>query len=86
MNWASIAPIIEICLGLLLIFFAVLAVEAKNLIYAVVSFVLMSIVLGIIFYTLGAPYVSLFQIGVFAGAAAVFLLLAVIMTKGGKWE
>ncbi len=78
--------IAEITLAALLIVFAYFTIEAKNLMYAVISFICMSVVLGVIFFLLGAPYVSLFQIGVFAGATAIFFLVAVIFTRGGKWE
>lgn len=52
-----------------------------------VAFLLgLNVFLGILYYALGAPMVSIFQLSIFAGAVVVFFLLAVMLTRGGALE
>lgn len=65
---------------------AFLAVSEPNIVYAVVFLLGLNVFLGILYYMLGAPMVSLFQLAIFAGAIVVFFLLAVMLTRGGRME
>lgn len=53
---------------------AILAVESKDLLRALISFIFMSVFLSMLFYMLGTPYVSVFQLAIYAGAIAVLFL------------
>jgi len=60
---------------------AVLTVELKDLLYAVISLAAMSVSLGALFWLLNAPYVAVFQILIYAGATVVLLVAAVMLTS-----
>ncbi|MEM3506291.1 MAG: NADH-quinone oxidoreductase subunit J [Candidatus Bathyarchaeia archaeon] len=78
-----ISDLIHLALVFLLIISSILAIELKDIIKAIMAFCVMSIILAIIFYVLGAPYVAIFQLLIYAGAITV-LLLAAIHTIRGK--
>jgi len=65
---------------------AVLAVTSKNIIYAVVALLSTNVTLGMAYYMMGAPMVSLFQLAIFAGAVVVFFVITVMLTSGGDME
>ncbi|MEM3437146.1 MAG: NADH-quinone oxidoreductase subunit J [Nitrososphaerales archaeon] len=65
-----------------LIFLAFLVVEVKDLLRALALFIMMSSVLSVIFYILGAPYIAVFQLAIYAGAIAVLFLATLHTTKG----
>lgn len=71
--------ILHLVLIFLLLLFALLSIELKDLTKAILSFSVFSIFLAIIFYILGAPYVAVFQLAIYAGAVTV-LFLAVMHT------
>jgi len=73
-------------LSLLIIIFAVMASELKNLAHAIVSLFALTIVAGIIFFAVHAPYVGLVQLAVFSGAIIVLFIFVFIMTRGGVTE
>jgi NADH-quinone oxidoreductase subunit J len=60
---------------------AILTVELKDLLYAVISLAAMSVSLGALFWLLNAPYVAVFQILIYAGATVVLLVAAVMLTS-----
>ncbi len=74
---------LEVIIAIVTILFAWLAVELKNLLQAIVSFLAMSILLAVIFYLAGAPYAAFFQLVIYAGAIVVLLLVALNTVK--KW-
>jgi NADH:ubiquinone oxidoreductase subunit 6 (subunit J) len=59
---------------------AVYAIEVKNILHAVIGFCGMCITIGGIFWLLNAPYVSVFQILIYAGAVVGIFLAAVMLT------
>jgi NADH:ubiquinone oxidoreductase subunit 6 (subunit J) len=65
----------------LTIFFALLAVEAKRILYAVMSFSGMCITIGALFWILNAPYVAVFQLLIYAGAVVTIFLAAIMLTS-----
>ena len=62
---------------------ALLAVEAKRLLNAIISLAVMFACIGIIYWLFLAPYVALFHLLVYGGAV-VILLVTAIMFVGGE--
>jgi len=79
MIWSSILLVIVVLTALL-------AVSTPNIVYAVLFLLCTNVSLGILYYMMGAPLVSVFQLAVFAGAIVVFFLITVILTRGGEAE
>ena len=65
---------------ILAILSAILTVELKDILYAILSFCGMCIILGAIFWILNAPYVAVFQLLVYAGAIVSIFIAAVMLT------
>jgi len=65
----------------LLIIFSLLAVELDNLTYSIISLAIVGVVLGIIFFTLGAVYVSMLQILIYGGAITILFFTLVSLTE-----
>ena len=76
LDFASLALLTVIVL------LAVLTVEFKNLMYAVLCFCGMTIVLGFLYWLLNAPYVALFQILVYTGAVGALFIITIMLTEG----
>lgn len=68
----------------LLIITSILAVESKDIIVSIGQFVIMSIFLAITFYNLGAPYIAVFQLLIYAGAVSILLLATIHTIKRGE--
>jgi NADH-quinone oxidoreductase subunit J len=62
------------------ILLAVFVIEAKNILHAVIGFCGMCISIGGLFWLLNAPYVSVFQILIYAGAVVALFMAAVMLT------
>ena len=77
MSIIEISAIYNLIALILLVILAILAIESRSLVYCVISFALMSLDLGILFILLGAPFVGLLTIAIYAGAVTV-LILAII--------
>jgi NADH:ubiquinone oxidoreductase subunit 6 (subunit J) len=69
---------------LLLLISAILSVEFKNLFRAVICLGVVGILLGIIFFYLGANLIGIFQIGIYGGLTIILLFL--ILMLGEKHE
>ncbi len=59
----------------------IVAIELKNLLYAVVTLAGASIVLAVIFYMLRAPDIAITQAAVGAGVATVLYVIAISRTR-----
>jgi NADH:ubiquinone oxidoreductase subunit 6 (subunit J) len=59
---------------------AIYTIEVKNILHAVIGFSGMCIAIGGIFWLLSAPYVSVFQLLIYAGAVVGIFLAAVMLT------
>lgn len=68
------------------IFLAVFASEVKNIAYSIIGLLGLTVVTGIIFFAVNAPYVGLVQLAVFSGAITVLFIFVFIMTRGGVSE
>lgn len=62
------------------ILLAVYTIEAKNILHGVIGFAGMCISIGGIFWLLNAPYVSVFQILIYAGAVVAIFVAAIMLT------
>jgi len=74
--------LIQLTLMFLTVALAILAVELSNLIYAVIALCGMYVTIGLLYWTLHAPYVALFQFVVYAGAVIVLFLVVVALAGG----
>ena len=63
---------------------AILTVEVKDLLHAVICLCGMCISIGILFGILNAPYVMAFQLLIYAGAAVVLFVSVVMLTTRKK--
>jgi len=63
-----------------------LAVSMPNIVYGVVFMLCANVLLGILYYLVGAPTVALFQLAIFAGAIVVFFIITVMLTRAGRME
>ena len=72
---------IQIALLIGLVLFSALAVLAKDLIKAAISLAVSSLLLGILFFTMGAPYAGVFEISVVAGLITVLFILTIALTR-----
>jgi NADH-quinone oxidoreductase subunit J len=68
--------VVHVLVVLVSIVAALIAVEVKDILRALIGFVVLSISLSIVFYLLGAPYVSVFQLAIYAGAVVVLFVTA----------
>jgi len=62
---------------------AIFAARVKDLTRGIVAFAAMNVLVAIMFYVLGAPYVAVFQLLVYAGAVTVLFLAALHTMRRG---
>ncbi|MCD6446178.1 NADH-quinone oxidoreductase subunit J [Candidatus Bathyarchaeota archaeon] len=60
--------------------FALLTVELKDILYAILSFCGMCVTIGALFWLLNAPYVAVFQLLIYAGAIVALFVATVMLT------
>ncbi|MGQ9781622.1 MAG: NADH-quinone oxidoreductase subunit J family protein [Nitrososphaeria archaeon] len=75
--------ILQVVLGVLALLTAIMSIESKDIVRSILYFLLFNVVVGVTIYLLGAPYVAVFQLLVYAGGVSV-LFLATLHTIGGK--
>ena len=64
---------------------AVVALEAKEIIYGAIGLAGSLFGVAALFFLLDAPYVAVFQIAVYIGAVAVLILFTVMLVREEKW-
>ncbi len=64
----------------LTVVFALLTVELRDILYAILSFCGMCITIGALFWLLNAPYVAVFQLLIYAGAIVALFIATVMLT------
>jgi len=74
---------LQVVFGVLALFTAIMSIESRDIVRSILYFLLFNVVVGAIIYLLGAPYVAVFQLLVYAGGVSV-LFLATLHTIGGK--
>lgn len=72
---------LQIGLIVLTVLLALLTVELEDLLQATICLCATGIAIGALFWLLSAPYVSVFQLLVYAGAVIVLFLATVMLTK-----
>jgi NADH:ubiquinone oxidoreductase subunit 6 (subunit J) len=75
--------VLQILLLCGLVLFSVLAILVKDLLKAAISLAVASLLLGIIFFRMNAPYAGVFEISVVAGLITVLFMLTIALTKSG---
>jgi NADH:ubiquinone oxidoreductase subunit 6 (subunit J) len=73
-------------LGVAMISMAVTAVLLNNLVRCTVAYALASICLAALFFVLGSPFASAFELTVGAGLISVLFLVALILSGGEELE
>jgi NADH:ubiquinone oxidoreductase subunit 6 (subunit J) len=73
-------------LGVAIISMAVTAVLLNNLVRCTVAYALASICLAALFFVLGSPFASAFELTVGAGLISVLFLVALILSGGEELE
>lgn len=72
---------------ILVVVFAILAMEDKDLLHSALYLAGSAIALGLIYLALFAPWVAFFQLAVYAGAVTILLVAAVALsTRRGTGE
>lgn len=70
----------------MVILLSILTIEVKSLFRATVVFAVMCISIAVLFWVLGAYYVAVFQLLIYAGAMVVLLLAVIALTSGKERE
>ncbi len=76
--------IVQTALLVGLVLFSVLAVALRDLLRAAISLAVASLLLGIIFFRMNAPYAGVFEISVVAGLITVLFILTIALTNAGE--
>jgi len=82
-NWGwlvTLEEVLQVALMISVVLLAIFTIEVKNILHAVIGFCVMCIAIGGVFWLLYAPYVSVFQILIYAGAVVGIFLAAVMLT------
>ncbi len=77
---------VSITVAVLIVAFAIIAVEVRDLVRMAAAFSLMSVMVAFAFYLMGSPYVSVFQLAVNAGAVTVLFLALLHVIKKRRLE
>jgi NADH:ubiquinone oxidoreductase subunit 6 (subunit J) len=72
--------VLQFALMILTLLLAILTVEIKNILYAAITFGGMCTAIGALYWLLNAPYVSVFQLLIYAGAVVTIFLAAIMLT------
>jgi NADH-quinone oxidoreductase subunit J len=75
--------IIEIALLCGLVLFSAAAIIFRDLLRAAICLAVASLLLGIIFFRMKAPYIGAFEISVVAGLITVLFIVTIALTKTG---
>jgi len=74
-----------IILSIMAVSSAILALEAKEIVYGAISLAIMLMTIAGFFILLDAPFVAMFQIIVYVGAVAVLIIFTVMLVRRDKW-
>jgi NADH:ubiquinone oxidoreductase subunit 6 (subunit J) len=75
--------IVQTVLLIGLVLLCVLAILLKDVLRSAIALAVASLLLGIIFFRLNAPYAAVFEISVVAGLITVLFILTIALTKAG---
>jgi NADH-quinone oxidoreductase subunit J len=77
----SIYAVIFYVLGAVMVVATALAITRRNVMHAIVYLVLSFIATGLLFYLLGAPFLAVLEVVIYAGAIMVLFLFIVMMLE-----
>lgn len=77
---------LELFLLILVLVLSIITIEIRSLFRAILVFAVMCTSIGILFWLLGAYYVAVFQLLIYAGAMVVLLLAVIALTAGEERE
>ncbi len=66
--------------------FTLIAIFSKRLLISAVSLGLVSVILSILFFDLGAPFAGGFELSIGAGLISILFIMAISLTEMGKHE
>ena len=66
--------------------FTLIAIFSKRLLISAVSLGLVSVILSIIFFDLGAPFAGGFELSIGAGLISILFIIAISLTEMGKHD
>ncbi|MFQ6084975.1 MAG: NADH-quinone oxidoreductase subunit J [Candidatus Bathyarchaeia archaeon] len=72
---------IDLVLLALTLALALITIEVKELMYAIIAFTGLSLTVAGLFAYLNAPIVALFQVIIYAGAIVVLFIMAIMLTE-----
>jgi NADH:ubiquinone oxidoreductase subunit 6 (subunit J) len=75
--------IVQTALLIGIVLFSVLAIALRDLLKSAISLAVASLLLGIVFFKMNAPYAGVFEISVVAGLITVLFILTIALTKAG---
>ncbi len=75
--------ILQTALLIGMVLFSVLAIALKDLLKSAIALAVSSLLLGIVFFRMDAPYAGVFEISVVAGLITVLFVLTIALTKSG---
>src|SRR5512136_868334 len=75
--------ILQTALLIGLVIFSVLAILLRDLLKSAIALAVASLLLGIVFFRMNAPYAGVFEISVVAGLITVLFILTIALTKAG---
>jgi NADH:ubiquinone oxidoreductase subunit 6 (subunit J) len=75
--------IVQTALLIGVVLFSVLAIALRDLLKSAISLAVASLLLGIVFFKMNAPYAGVFEISVVAGLITVLFILTIALTKAG---
>lgn len=73
--------IVQTALLIGLVLFSVLAIVLRDLLRSAISLAVASLLLGIVFFRMNAPYAGVFEISVVAGLITVLFILTIALTN-----
>jgi NADH-quinone oxidoreductase subunit J len=77
----NLYAVIFYCLAILTVAFTVLAITRRNLMHAIVYLVGSFLATAVLFYLLGAPFLAILEVVIYAGAIMVLFLFIVMMLE-----
>ncbi len=76
--------IVQTALLVGLVLFSALAILLRDVLRSAISLAVASLLLGIIFFRMSAPYAGVFEISVVAGLITVLFILTIALTNAGE--
>ncbi len=75
--------IVQTALLIGVVLFSVLAIALRDVLRSAISLAVSSLLLGIVFFKMNAPYAGVFEISVVAGLITVLFILTIALTRAG---